>query len=317
MGTFTPAIGYNLVMRLIAAVVLLASFAPELASQTRLIPSTSRPAPGALVRLTLDGGRDSIVAIRGTMAGEPLHFVRTSASRWRSFGGIPADAADAVTARVYVQRASRTDTVTARLIVPPVKVASSRLSVAPQFSRPMDSLTAARVASENARARKVGQQAHETPQLWRESFRRPRESVVTSPFGTGRVFNGVVTSRHLGVDFRGGIGEEVRAANRGVVALVDTFFLAGRLVYIDHGLGVVTSYFHLSETTVAQGDTVERGQLIGRVGDSGRVTGPHLHWAARYGTISVNPLDLVVLTSASTSSPRPRRTPSSSAPAPR
>ena len=77
------------------------------------------------------------------------------------------------------------------------------------------------------------------------------------------------------------------------MALVDRFFLAGNVVYIDHGGGVVTSYFHLSKTLVKQGDIVKRGQVIGAVGNTGRVTGPHLHWAARYGENTVNPLDLL------------------------
>jgi len=195
-----------------------------------LSATPSRPAPGAFIRLTLsDSSRDS-VAIRGSMAGEPLHFRQTGRGRWQAMAGIPIDASRSLTARVYVERAGRTDTVTTRVIVPELRVASSNLSVATRFSDPMDSAIAARVARENARARGVGQHAHETPQLWRAPFLKPRASVVTSQFGTGRVFNGAVTSRHLGVDFRGEIGAEVRAANRGVVALVDTFFLAGRLV---------------------------------------------------------------------------------------
>jgi hypothetical protein len=295
-------------------------FASVLDAQgARLTASTASPAPGAIVRLTLNApGRDSIVAIRGSMSGEALHFVRNGTGAWRSFAGVPIDATDSIIARAYVERSSgAVDTLRARLLVPKVRVASSRLSVAPQFSAPMDSALSARVARENARAREVGRRSHETPQLWRSAFLRPRSSEITSPFGSGRVFNGAVTSRHLGVDFNGAIGAEVRAANRGVVALVDTFFLAGRLIYLDHGLGVVTAYFHLSETLVAEGDTVARGELIGRVGNSGRVTGPHLHWAARYGALSVNPLDLVRLTTASTSSLQTRQTPSSSAPAPR
>lgn len=122
---------------------------------------------------------------------------------------------------------------------------------------------------------------------------RPRAATVTSRFGTGRMFNGTMSSRHLGVDFRGGVGSPVYAANRGVVALVGDFFLAGNVVYVDHGGGVVTAYFHLSKTLVAAGDTVRRGQEIGLVGATGRVTGPHLHWSARYGTVTVNPLDLI------------------------
>lgn len=111
------------------------------------------------------------------------------------------------------------------------------------------------------------------------------------------MFNGRVASRHLGVDFSGGLGAPVRAANRGVVALVETFFLAGRVVYVDHGAGVVTGYFHLSRALVAPGDTVARGQQIGLVGATGRVTGPHLHWTARYGALTVNPLDLIAIVS--------------------
>lgn len=97
------------------------------------------------------------------------------------------------------------------------------------------------------------------------------------------------------MDFAGKVGAPVRAANRGVVALVDNFFLAGNVVYIDHGGGVVTGYFHLSRELVAEGDTVARGQEIGLVGATGRVTGPHLHWSARYGALTVNPIDLLTL----------------------
>lgn len=85
----------------------------------------------------------------------------------------------------------------------------------------------------------------------------------------------------------------MRAAGRGVVALVGNLYLAGHAVYIDHGAGLVTGYFHLSRVDVAEGDTVARGQIIGGVGKSGRVTGPHLHWIARYGAITVDPMSLM------------------------
>jgi murein DD-endopeptidase MepM/ murein hydrolase activator NlpD len=80
-----------------------------------------------------------------------------------------------------------------------------------------------------------------------------------------------------------------------VVALVANFYLAGRAIYIDHGAGLVTAYFHLSRADVRQGQRVVAGQLIGAVGRSGRVTGPHLHWVARYGAISVDPMSLLEL----------------------
>jgi murein DD-endopeptidase MepM/ murein hydrolase activator NlpD len=106
-----------------------------------------------------------------------------------------------------------------------------------------------------------------------------------------------VKSRHTGTDFAGAVGASVAAAGRGIVALVADFYLAGRAVYIDHGGGLVTAYFHLSRVEVAQGDTVSGGQRIGAVGQSGRVTGPHLHWVARYGVISVDPMSLLKLES--------------------
>jgi murein DD-endopeptidase MepM/ murein hydrolase activator NlpD len=99
----------------------------------------------------------------------------------------------------------------------------------------------------------------------------------------------------LGVDYRGATGEPILAANRGVVALVGEFFLAGNVAYIDHGAGVVTAYFHMSKLEVVAGDTVERGQRIGLVGATGRVTGPHLHWSARYGSLTINPGNLLSL----------------------
>ena len=87
----------------------------------------------------------------------------------------------------------------------------------------------------------------------------------------------------------------MRVSNRGVVALIGDFFYGGISVYVFHGDGLMTVYHHLSRTLVAVGDTVERGELIGRVGATGRVTGPHLHWQAQYGGIPFDPTDLLSL----------------------
>ena len=261
------------------------------------------PLPGSIVRITVTSSaapEDSVVAVRGTMAGEPLRFLRADSGggRFHAIGGVPVEATDSVAALVVIQRSSNVaDTVRVAIALPPTEVPTTepRLAVAQVFTRPLDAKTQARIARENELARAVGRRAHASPPMWTAPFLRPRDSRVTSEFGTGRMFNGIVSSRHLGVDYAGASGAEVRAANRGVVALVDTFFLAGRLIYIDHGGGVVTGYFHLSQPLVAKGDTVSRGTLIGRVGATGRVTGPHLHWSARYGALAVNPLDLIGL----------------------
>jgi murein DD-endopeptidase MepM/ murein hydrolase activator NlpD len=237
------------------------------------------------------------------MGGEPLHFRHSTGDTEQAFGLVPLEASDSVVARVVVHRASVADTLRYVLSVPhrvnptggrPAR--ARRLRVSKVYTARPDSLTEARVERENQEARAVGRRAHTTPVLWTEPFLRPRSSRITSTFGSGRVFNGRLSSSHGGVDFAGQPGDVVRAANRGVIALVDNFFLAGNVVYIDHGAGVVTGYFHLSQALVAVGDTVERGQEIGLVGATGRVTGPHLHWSARYGEHTFDPMSLIELT---------------------
>ena len=269
---------------------------PAVVGAQRLTVAPAKPQPGAIVRLSLAGAAgDSIVSVRGSMAEEPLHFIRSAGGAWHAIAGVPVEASGSLGAEAVVHYASgRTETARARVTLPRIPPPTAQpLAVDDRFTRPLDSATQARVDRENARAREIGKRAHDSPPMWRSGFLRPRSSVVTSEFGSGRLFNGRLTTRHLGVDFRGAMGEPVRAANRGVVALVDNFFLAGNVVYIDHGGGVVTAYFHLSKTMVETGDTVARGQVIGLVGNTGRVTGPHLHWAARYGAVTVNPLDLL------------------------
>ena len=271
------------------------------AQTARISAQPSAPQPGAIVRLTVTAAAqsDSVVSIRGALAEEPLHFRRAGASTWHAIGGIPVDKEGALFANAIVQRASgKTEITRVRFDLPKIPPpAAQPLEVDSSFTRPLDAATLARIDRENARAREVGREAHDRAPMWTASFIKPRTSVVTSEFGSGRVFNGKLTTRHLGVDFRGAVGEPIRAANRGVVALVDNFFLAGNVVYIDHGGGVVTSYFHMSKPLVRVGQIVKRGQVIGLVGNTGRVTGPHLHWAARYGANTVNPLDLLAISS--------------------
>jgi hypothetical protein len=291
----------------IGALLLFA--ARDARAQARLLIEPRQPSGGSLVRLTIDrlgGNADSAVSVTGSMAGEPLHFRPASGGRLSAMGAIPVDVSDSMVAHVRIERQSGSvDTLRLFLRYPhhPPPVAQSRgrapgarrLKVDPKFTRRADSLTEARVEHENELARSVGHHAQDTPQLWTLPFLRPRPSRVTSLFGSGRLFNGRVSSSHLGIDYRGSIGEPIYAANRGVVALVAEFFLAGNVVYVDHGDGIVTGYFHMSEPQVAVGDTVERGQQIGLVGSTGRVTGPHLHWSARFGALTIDPADLLSL----------------------
>jgi murein DD-endopeptidase MepM/ murein hydrolase activator NlpD len=108
-------------------------------------------------------------------------------------------------------------------------------------------------------------------------------------FGSRRIFNGEPRSPHGGTDFKAAPGTVVFAAADGVVALAAGQYFAGNAVYIDHGDGLVTMSFHLTEILVKNGDPVRRGQPIGKVGATGRVTGPHLHFGARWRGAKVDP----------------------------
>lgn len=136
-----------------------------------------------------------------------------------------------------------------------------------------------------------------TPErLWRGRFTKPVG--VSDPgdgFGARRVINGQPRAPHAGLDYSADSGTPVVTANAGRVALVAEYFFPGRLVVIDHGLGLYTLYFHLEKAEVSEGERVERGQIIGRVGSSGRATGPHLHFAAHLRQARIDPAGLLRL----------------------
>lgn len=261
----------------------------------RWIPE--RPVQGSLIWIAADrqDSADAIIAIEGELAGERLHFERDSSGSLNAVGGVPVDATESLPLRITVARPGVVDTLFLRVPITRGRFRMESLRVEPRFTEPPDSALAQRIAQEAMLVSEVYRRAHDTRRLWRTGFDRPRRSQVSSGYGNGRQFNGVVQSRHLGVDFRGRVGDPVRAANDGVVVLTGDFYYSGNCIFLDHGGGLVTAYLHLSATLVATGDTVRKGQTIGRVGATGRVTGPHLHWIARYGRISVNPLSLLDL----------------------
>jgi len=127
-------------------------------------------------------------------------------------------------------------------------------------------------------------------QLWRGALVLPVDGPVSSPYGVLSFWRGTLLGFHGGVDIAAHEGTPVRAAAAGVVRLAEPLPLSGNAVLIDHGLGVVSSYLHLSELSVRAGRTVARGDLIGRVGSTGLATGPHLHWGLRANGVRVDPL---------------------------
>lgn len=265
------------------------------------------PAQGSLAMIIVrPGAADSVIAVRGSLGGEPLHF-ESDGTSYRAIAGVPISARATIPLTIAVdRRRTPTEHRFVRIPVSTVEFPSERLRVNPRFTQPPDSALQARLDEENRKSRAVSRRTHETPRLWRPPFTLPvRASRVTSAFGTARVFNGEVTSRHMGVDFDGRESDPVYAPNYGVVALTGDFYYAGKVVYLDHGRGLVTAYLHLSEILVAPGDTVAPGQIIGRIGATGRVTGPHLHWVGRYGRVTIDPRSLLELDLGALGSTRP------------
>jgi murein DD-endopeptidase MepM/ murein hydrolase activator NlpD len=129
--------------------------------------------------------------------------------------------------------------------------------------------------------------------LWEGRFLSPVSSEVSSPFGYRRVINGIPRAPHTGVDLRAVLGSDVFAANHGRVVLLGDFFFSGYSLVLDHGAGLYTMYFHLSEFKVETGSLVRKGDVIGLSGMSGRVTGPHLHWGARLNGARIDPFELL------------------------
>jgi murein DD-endopeptidase MepM/ murein hydrolase activator NlpD len=129
--------------------------------------------------------------------------------------------------------------------------------------------------------------------LWQKEFQVPVPGEMNGPFGTRRLFNNELQSRHTGTDFRAQTGEPVHAASAGVVRLAKELFYSGNAVVIDHGAGVFTSYSHLSRIDVKVGQRIEKGRAVGLAGATGRATGPHLHWGVKVNSVNVNPLTFV------------------------
>jgi murein DD-endopeptidase MepM/ murein hydrolase activator NlpD len=170
---------------------------------------------------------------------------------------------------------------------------TGKLSVAPQFVEPGPEARA-RIKEEVALKEKVFA-ASATEPLWTGSFRAPVLAAPTDSFGTRRTFNGKLASIHKGMDFRAATGTPVKAGNSGVVVLARLLYYEGNCVVIDHGLGFYTISMHLSRIDVQEGERVAAGQRLGLSGATGRVTGPHLHWAVRWQGAFLDPAKLLRL----------------------
>jgi len=181
---------------------------------------------------------------------------------------------------------------TATLVVRAGKFATESLTVEKQFVEPNEQ-QGQRAAAEQQKLRALFDLV--TPEkLWAGPFRMPLAGTTRGTnFGKRRILNGQPRSPHTGADFPAPTGTPVHATQGGRVVLAEELYFSGNTVIIDHGLGVYSLYGHLSAFDVAAGDNVKVGTVVGKVGATGRVTGPHLHWGVTVSRARVNPVQLV------------------------
>ena len=125
------------------------------------------------------------------------------------------------------------------------------------------------------------------------NFMNPVEGIISSRYGKKRYINDQPRSPHLSLDIAAAEGTKIVSPSRGKVILVGDFFYAGNYIIIDHGFGLISSYSHLSSVLVDENELIEKGQKIGEVGSTGRVTGPHLHWTVYLNKERINPESII------------------------
>lgn len=182
---------------------------------------------------------------------------------------------------------TRTFTV-ARAVYPKIKV---QLAVQKKFTEPSPEQQTQIAESVKVKQDYLGRVTPDRE--WRGNFDAPVEAATSDIFGSQRIFNGVAQRPHFGLDYRVPTGTAVHAMNGGTILLARFLYFEGNCVVIDHGQGLLTLYFHLSELKVKEGDSVKRGEEIGLSGGTGRATGPHLHVAVRWQGTYLDPARLL------------------------
>jgi murein DD-endopeptidase MepM/ murein hydrolase activator NlpD len=251
----------------------------------RLAYRALQPGEPLLVFLEDDG---TVHSARVSFLGKTAEL-RTTGARIFAFLGIDVQAkpGPAVLTVKIVRKGGRTEDVAKELLVVDRKFPSTKLTLDPDYVTPPASVQARikREAEVVALATSVV-----TPEwLGDGPFAQPHSSPSWSNFGQRRLNNNVLQSLHSGLDLRVPFGEPIRASNAGTVVLANDLYLGGKTVIIDHGLGVFSSYGHMSGLLVKRGEKVRKGQTIGLCGTTGRSTGPHLHWAFKILDARVDP----------------------------
>ncbi len=233
-------------------------------------------------------------SVTGTLLKRKIPFFPVTDTSFAAIVGIDMqDPPGLQELRITVQTTDQTDHLIYSVTIVKEEYAVQHLKL-PKNKVDLDSKTLKRVRLEQKEMSNAFHHVGLNP-LWDGAFLEPTKGKVTGRFGSRRVINGQTKSPHSGEDIAAPQGTLVHAINKGtVVATVDHFF-SGKGVIIDHGVGLFSMYFHLSEIDVHPGQSLKKGDALGKVGSTGRATGPHLHWGIRLNGARVNPYALTAL----------------------
>jgi murein DD-endopeptidase MepM/ murein hydrolase activator NlpD len=249
--------------------------------------------PGELVVLTITVP-EAADGVRLHAFKREISVYRVNATTWRGLIGIDLGVRPGTySASVEARSGARQLRTTYPLKVLPRRFPVRALKVDPTFVNPPSEVEE-RIAREAAELEQLWRRPSVEP-VWPGRFVTPVPGAVASRFGARSTFNGQARSPHSGADFPSPTGAPVAAPGAGRVVLARDLYFSGSTVILDHGLGLFSLLAHLSVIGVQEGDSVAAGQEIGKVGATGRVTGPHLHWGVRAGGARVDPLAVLAV----------------------
>ena len=235
----------------------------------------------------------SAKSVSGEWLGRRLEFFQQG-MKWIALAGVDVEVQPGTSnAKITCETGDGSRDLSQIIEIHPAHYRTAALTVPPKFVEPGPE-EQKEIAADAEVKRKIFASSALEP-LWHGSFRAPVLAKPTDSFGTRRMFNGKLASIHKGMDFRAAKGTVVRASNGGVVVLARRLYFEGNCVIIDHGLGLYTLSMHFSRIDVREGQRVAAGDELGLSGATGRVTGPHLHWAVRWEGAYLDPAKLLRL----------------------
>jgi murein DD-endopeptidase MepM/ murein hydrolase activator NlpD len=249
--------------------------------------------PGELLVLRISVAAD-VEDVRVTVFGKAVPAFPLETHEWEALAGVDLDQRPGrYTISVEGRQAGRHVEAARPFTVAAHPFPTRRLNVLPDYVNPPPEQMI-RINRDSAFLRDVYAHGLRERQ-WSEPFVRPVPGQANSVFGTRSIYNGEARSPHAGADFLSPAGTPILAPNAGRIVCARDLFFTGNTVIIDHGLGLFSLLAHLSQLDVHEGDKVLAGQTIGLVGATGRVTGPHLHWALSVNGARVDPLSALAL----------------------